>query len=253
MEDKKIRVTIWNEFRHEKSNATCASLYPNGMHEAIAEYLRKDPSLSVRTATLDEPDHGLTQEVLDQTDVLTWWGHAAHGQVRDDIVDRVQARVLKGMGLIVLHSGHCSKIFRRLMGTSCLLRWRDEAEKERVWVVKPAHPIAQGVGPCFELPKTEMYGEHFDIPDPDDLIFVSWYEGGEVFRSGATWTRGLGKIVYFAPGHEVYPIYYDKNVLRVIGNAVRWATFAGNDSATESHAKNTPPFEAIKGEKGATR
>lgn len=245
MADRKINVTIWNEFRHEKSNATCMQLYPNGMHEAIADYLRKDPELSVRTATLDEPDHGLTQDVLDQTDVLTWWGHMAHGQVRDDIVDRIQARVLAGMGLIVLHSGHCSKIMRRMMGTGCMLRWREAAEKERVWVVKPGHPITKGIGPYIELPNSEMYGEHFDIPDPDELIFVSWYEGGEVFRSGAAWTRGLGKIFYFSPGHEVYPIYHNPDVLKVIGNAVHWTAFDGNVTVAQYHAANTPPLEKL--------
>ncbi len=248
MSNRQIRVTVWNEYRHEKTNATCKSIYPNGMHEAIAEHLRKDPSFSVRTATLDEPEHGLTQEVLDSTDVLTWWGHTAHGEVRDEIVDRVQARVLDGMGLIVLHSGHMSKIFRKLMGTTCLLRWREADEKVRIWVVKPSHPIAQGIGPYIEMPNEEMYGEHFDIPDPDDLIFVSWFEGGEVFRSGCAWSRGLGKVFYFSPGHEVYPVYHNEQILRVITNAVRWTAFNGNESVLPFHGAMCEPLEKI-GEK----
>jgi trehalose utilization protein len=240
-----IRVTVWNEFLHEKSNATSKKIYPNGMHEAIAGYLRKQKGLTVRTATLDEDEHGLTEQVLAETDVLTWWGHRAHNDVRDDVVDRVQQRVLEGMGLLVLHSGHVSKIFRRMMGTGCQLRWREAAERERIWVANPAHPIARGLGPYIELPNTEMYGEHFDIPEPDELVFISWFEGGEVFRSGATWVRGHGKVVYFRPGHETYPIYHDQQVLKVIENAVRWAAFDGNAEVRPYYGKRCDPLEEL--------
>ncbi|HET6454694.1 MAG TPA: ThuA domain-containing protein [Armatimonadota bacterium] len=220
----KIRVTVWNEFRHEKhADHPASTIYPDGMHEAIASHLRKLPDLEVRTATLDEPEHGLTEKVLAETDVLIWWAHMAHGQVKDEIVDRVHARVLGGMGLIPLHSGHFSKIFKKLMGTTCNLIWREADEKERLWVVDPAHQIAEGVGEYFELPQEEMYGERFDIPQPDELVFISWFQGGEVFRSGCCWHRGKGKIFYFRPGHESYPTYKDPNVLKVIENAVRWA------------------------------
>ena len=219
-----IRITVWNEFRHEKSSPKVAAIYPNGMHETIAEFLRKQPDFEVRTATLDEPEHGLTQEVLDNTDVLTWWGHMAHGEVSDEIVERVYKRVMEGMGLIVLHSGHASKIFRKLMGTNTgNLRWREDGDMARLWVMDLAHPIVQGQEDHFDLPIEETYGEHFDIPKPDDLIFVSWIPGGEVFRSGCTWHRGLGRIFYFQPGHESCPSYHDKNVQLVITNAVRWA------------------------------
>ncbi len=243
---KQIRVTVWNEFRHEQKNEVCRALYPQGMHAVIAAALQQDPQLSVRTATLDEPEHGLTTEVLDQTDVLTWWGHLAHHEVSDEIVDRVQQRVLAGMGLIVLHSGHFAKVFKRLMGTSCSLRWREAAEKERLWVVNPSHPIAAGFGPYIELPQTEMYGEHFDIPAPDDLVFVSWFEGGEVFRSGCCFNRGLGKIFYFRPGHETYPIYHNAEVMQVIRNAVHWAAFAGNDAVIPFYGKCCEPLEPLK-------
>ncbi len=235
-----IRVTVWNEFRHEKEKDAVKSIYPDGMHEAIAAYLRQQPGLAVRTATLDEPEHGLTEEVLAETDVLTWWGHAAHAEVQDEIVDRVQARILDGMGLIVLHSGHFSKIFKHMMGTSCALKWREVAEKERLWVVNPVHPITQGLGPYIELPHTEMYGEPFDIPTPDKVIFISWFAGGEVFRSGATWTRGKGKIFYFRPGHETFPIFHNPEILKVIENAVRWAAFAGSAAVDMSVAKVEP-------------
>lgn len=218
-----IRVTVWNEFRHEKIHEEVARVYPNGIHNAIAEYLKKQPDIEVRTATLDEPEHGLTQEVLDNTDVLIWWGHMAHNEVKDEVVERVYNRVLNGIGLIVLHSGHLSKIFRKLMGTSCMLKWREAGEKERIWVVEPGHPIAEGLGEYFEIPHTEMYGERFDIPKPDELVFISWFAGGEVFRSGCCFYRGKGKIFYFRPGHETFPIYYQPEVQKVIYNAVKWA------------------------------
>lgn len=222
-----IRVTIWNEGRHEQSNRAAQALYPKGLHGALAEYLAGRPGMRVRTALLDQPDHGLTDAVLEETDVLTWWGHMAHGDVRDEIVDRVHQRVLQGMGLVVLHSGHFSKIFKRLMGTSGSLRWREANETERIWVVNPFHPIAAGLPPFVEL-REEMYGEFFDIPEPDELVFVSWFEGGEVFRSGCTWHRGKGKVFYFRPGHETYPTYHNPQVLKIIENGVRWAVFAGN-------------------------
>tara|TARA_B100001123_G_scaffold412790_1_gene510446 strand:- start:4687 stop:5523 length:837 start_codon:yes stop_codon:yes gene_type:complete len=217
-----IRVTVWNEYRHEIDSAEIAKIYPNGIHGAIKSHLSSVPGLTVRTATLDQPEHGLSEQVLSETDVLIWWGHMAHGEVSDDVVDRVQQRVLDGMGLVVLHSGHLSKIFKKLMGTSCWLKWREADEKERLWVVQPSHPIAEGVGEYFEIESSEMYGEHFDIPTPDDLIFVSWFEGGEVFRSGCTFHRGAGKIFYFRPGHETLPIYHHPTVLKVIQNGVRW-------------------------------
>jgi len=219
----KIRVTVWNEGRHEKTNAEIAKIYPEGMHAAIAKYLKTQPGMEVRTATLDEPEHGLTDEVLAKTDVMTWWGHMAHHEVKDEIVEKVYNRVLDGMGLICLHSAHFSKIFRKLMGTTCNLKWREIGEKERIWVVEPGHPIAEGLGEYIELEHTEMYGERFDIPAPDTLVFVSWFQGGEVFRSGCCYHRSKGKVFYFRPGHESYPIYHDANVLKVIANAVRWA------------------------------
>lgn len=222
--EKKINVVVWNEFRHEKLNEKCRAVYPEGIHSAIAEGLNADGAFNVECAWLDKDDeHGLSQELLDRTDVLMWWGHRAHPEVKDEIVERVQKRVLEGMGLIVLHSGHKSKIFMKLMGTTCNLKWRQVGERERIWTIEPAHLIAAGLPECFTLPHTEMYGERFDIPTPKDVVFITWYEGGEVFRSGVTFERGYGRIFYFAPGHETYPIFYDPNIRRVIANAAKWA------------------------------
>ncbi len=233
-----IRVTVWNEFRHEKTEPKVAAIYPNGIHNAIAGFLKTNEDISVRTATLDEPEHGLTEQVLEETDVLLWWGHMAHHLVSDEIVERVYNRVMQGMGLVVLHSGHASKIFRRLMGTNThKLRWREDGEMVRLWVMDYAHPIAEGLGDYFELPIEETYGEHFDIPKPDDLIFVSWVPGGEVFRSGCCWHRGQGRVFYFQPGHETCPSYYDANVQRVIVNAVRWAYRPSVKMPTVDHTR----------------
>ena len=219
----KLRVTVWGENVHERENPIVAEIYPDGMHRTIADAISKDGDCEVRTATLHDPEHGLTDDVLENTDVLVWWGHAAHGKVADEVVERVLARVWQGMGFIALHSSHYSKPFMRLMGTSCSIIWREAGEKERLWVCNPAHPIARGIDRYFEIENVEMYGEPFAVPTPEEIVFISWFEGGEVFRSGCTWKRGNGKIFYFRPGHEAYPIYYNKNVRIVLRNAVRWA------------------------------
>jgi len=221
--NSKTNVLVWGEFRHEKKKPQVAAIYPDSMHETIAGFLRNDLDLDVSTAWLDQPEHGLGGNALEKTDVLIWWGHAAHEEVSDDVVARVRRRVLEGMGLIVLHSGHHSKIFRSLMGTTCSLKWRQATDKERLWNIAPHHPITEGIGDYFEIPIEEMYGEPFGIPTPDELIFISWFTGGEVFRSGATWQRGNGKVFYFRPGHETYPTFHQPKVQRVISNAVRWA------------------------------
>ncbi|OUS72714.1 trehalose utilization protein ThuA [Paenibacillus sp. MY03] len=238
-----VKVTVWNEFLHEKIHDEVKTVYPDGIHEALAKGLAAS-DIELATATLEEPEHGLTEERLNNTDVLIWWGHMGHDKVEDAIVDRVQQRVLEGMGLIVLHSGHFSKIFKKLMGTGCDLKWREANEKERIWVVNPAHPIAAGLPEYITLDHEEMYGEHFDIPAPDELIFVSWFEGGEVFRSGCTFSRGQGKIFYFRPGHETFPTYYNPQILQVIQNGIRWAA---PSRAAAPVRGNHQPLEPIGG------
>jgi trehalose utilization protein len=239
-----IRALVWNENQHEQKNELVQSLYPSGIHGAIASALEEGGGIEVRTATLDEPEHGLTSARLAETDVLLWWGHAAHGRVEDAIVERVQQRVWEGMGLIVLHSGHFSKIFKRLMGTPCSLSWREAGEVERLWVVNPNHPIAAGLPPCFEIEHEEMYGEPFTVPEPLETVFISWFEGGEVIRSGLTFQRGAGRIFYFRPGHEAYPTYHDAMVRKVLVNAVRWAFNPAPAWTSVGDAPNTPADKA---------
>jgi trehalose utilization protein len=217
-----IKVTIFNEFRHEKQKESIRAIYPDGIHGAIKAGI-EDEEILVRTVTLDDPECGLTQEVLDDTDVLLWWGHMAHHEVPDEVAQRVRDAVHSGMGAIFLHSGHHSKPFRLLMGTPCNLTWREDGDYELVWVVNPAHPIAQGIGRFIHLEHVETYGEPFSIPEPDELVFIGSYEGGEVFRSGCCWQRGNGRVFYFQPGHETYPIYHQPEIIKVIKNAIHWA------------------------------
>ncbi|HVA91575.1 MAG TPA: ThuA domain-containing protein [Chloroflexota bacterium] len=237
-----IQVTVWNENIHDREDPRTQAVYPHGLHGAIADALRANlgDQASVRTATLEQPEHGLTDEVLAATDVLTWWGHVGHKQVEDAVVDRIQRRVLAGMGLIVLHSGHESKPFQRLMGTSCALRWREAEDREIVWTVNPNHPIAAGVPRAIVLPRHEMYGEYFDIPQPDELVFISSFSGGEVFRGGCCFRRGQGRIFYFSPGHETYPIYYDPHIGRVLANAVQWAAEGARNGYETAVSQNAP-------------
>ena len=219
---QQLRITVWNEYIHEVNNKVVADIYPEGIHGALAAALEKRTGATVRTATLrQDAEHGLSQEVVDTTDVMLWWGHVAHNEVSEEVVQRVQQAVLAGMGLIVLHSGHNARVFHRLMGTNCSLKWREADEKERLWNIAPGHPIMRGVPEYFELPQEEMYGERFDIPEPAELLALSWFQGGEVFRSLCTWRRGHGTVVYFRPGHETFPTYHDDNVLTILANAAR--------------------------------
>lgn len=225
---EKTRVTVWNEYLHEVQYEEVAKVYPKGIHGCIADFLQ-NAGMDVRTATLRMEGHGLSEEILENTDVLIWWGHMAHHEVADATVDMVHRHItLRGMGLIVLHSGHASKIFQKICGTdSSLLKWREAGEKEIMWVTDPGHPIVQGLPEKIEIPHEEMYGEHFNIPQPEEQVLVSWFEGGEVFRSGCCFRRGKGKIFYLRPGHETFPVYHMPLIQQLIINAVGWAS-AGN-------------------------
>lgn len=241
-----IRTVVWGENIHEHTNAVVGGLYPQGMHTTIAQALSRDPDISASTATLQEAEHGLSQARLDETDVLLWWGHKDHGAVSDEIVERVAKRVYEGMGLIVLHSGHFSKPFKRLMGTPCALKWREAGERERIWTVNPGHPIASGIPEQFVLENEEMYGEFFSVPEPLETVFISWFAGGEVFRSGLTWRRGAGNIFYFRPGHETYPTYHNPTIQQVLINAVRWAYNPQAALKGVHDAPNVPVEQALE-------
>lgn len=216
-----IRVTIWNEYIHEQEIPAIGAVYPKGIHGAIKEFLSREQDITVKTATLQEPECGLTEGVLRDTDVLIWWGHTKHEAVPDEVCQRVCRHVLAGMGLIALHSAHLAKPLRKLLGTTMSLQWKDDDE-ELLYCTAPAHPIAAGVAYPVHLPQEELYGEYFDIPKPEEVVFTGWFRGGAVFRSGVIFTRGYGKIFYFQPGHEAYPIYHHRDIQRIITNAVRY-------------------------------
>ena len=219
----KIRVTIWNEFRHEKTNARAMELYPNGIHATIGEFLSKEDDIEVTLAALDDPDQGLPDEVLENTDVLVWWGHMAHGEVNDALVEKIRQRVYAGkMGFCPVHSAHHSKPFKAILGCTGNLSWGAD-QKELIWNLCPTHPIAAGIPDHFELELEEMYGEPFYIPTPDELIFGGWFEHGNMMRSGCTFRRGAGKIFYFQPGHESCRSFYNPYVRRILQNGVHWA------------------------------
>lgn len=219
-----INVTVWNEYRHEIAEEHVRKIYPDGMHNAIADFLKTEDDITVRTVTLDQENCGITDELLEWTDVMLWWGHWAHDEVPDSIAQKVHNAVLDGMGIIFLHSGHYSKPFKFLMGTRCGLGgWRLPGEKARMWVTDMSHPIVQGIGRYLDVEKEEMYSEPFEIPNPEQVLFITAYENSEVLRSGCCWHRQNGKIFYFQPGHEEYPVFYQKEIQTVIKNAVRWA------------------------------
>ncbi|MBP3452625.1 MAG: ThuA domain-containing protein [Clostridia bacterium] len=219
---KPLRVTVWNEFVHERELPEIRAVYPEGIHGCLRSFLEKEQDITVRCVTLDMPNQGITQELLDNTDVLIWWSHARQEDITDETVRLVRNAVHSGMGLVALHSAHFSRIMRDLLGTTMTLHWR-HGDREKLWCIDPTHPIAQGVPACIDIPEEEMYGECFDIPRPDDIIFIGWFAGGQVFRSGVTFTRGRGKIFYFQPGHEEAPVYQHPDIQRIIINAVRWA------------------------------
>ena len=236
---------IYNEFVHEIKDEKVKAIYPDGIHMAIKSFLEKDMAIAnISCATLEDHKETLSMEALKETDVLIWWGHMRHKEVDDEVVARVTRRVLDGMGLIVLHSGHASKPFQALLGTDThMLRWREADERVRVWNIARNHPICRGISETFAIPADETYGEPFGIPTPDELIFISWFQGGDVFRSGCTWQRGAGKIFYFQSGHETFPVYYQKEVQLVITNAIKWACPIERHCVVDRGGPNTPALE----------
>ena len=257
LRNTRLSVVVWNEHVQERNNPAIYANYPEGLHTVIAQALRRTPGtgakalpVDVSTATLDEPEHGLSEARLQTCDVLIWWGDVAHEEVSDEVVQRIHRRVLEGMGLIVLHAGYSSKIFRRLLGTSCTVKRRAKDERERLWIVAPSHPIAAGLSERFELPVEETYGESFDVAQPDSTVFISWFEGGEVFRSGCCWERGYGRLFYFRPGNIGHPTFHNVNVQRVLANAVQWVAprfrFNAIDIAPVNAAAASQPVDERK-------
>ncbi|GGA37183.1 ThuA domain-containing protein [Paenibacillus physcomitrellae] len=228
-----IRITVFCE-HHQDRYEPVKSVYPDGIHAAIAAAFAEEPGFQITIATQDMPSHGLTNEVLECTDVLIWWSHIDNHLLDDTVANEVCRRVVRdGMGFIALHSASFSKPWQRMLGIEYeagewgRFRTMPKGEKERLWVVAPGHPICEGLGDFIEIPQDEMYGEPMLIPEPDKLLFIAWWEGGEVCRSGTLFERGRGKIFGFTPGHEEFPIYHQSEIRRVLRNAVRFLAPAG--------------------------
>lgn len=236
-----IRVLVWNEFCHEKQEERVRAVYPDGIHRAIADFLGREEDIEVECATLDDENCGISAERLERTDVLLWWGHVAHDRVPDSVAVLVRDAVNSGMGLIALHSAHHSKPFCSLLGTPADLTWRESGDSEILWVTDPSHPITRGIDRFFRLEHEETYGEPFIVPEPEKVLLIGSYSGGEVFRSGILWQRGYGKIFYFQPGHETFPTYYNRDVQTLLLNAVRFL-------APTYRAKPTCPHVRMAGD-----
>lgn len=238
---KKIKVVVWNEFRHEKRSEKVAAIYPNGLHAVIKEFLDEDSELEVSLAALDDADCGLPDERLEDTDVLVWWGHMAHGDVPDELVTKIRDRVYEGkLGFVALHSAHHSKPFKAIVGTNGNLTW-GRNQKEIIWNLMPSHQIAEGIPDHFTLESEELYSEPFYIPQPDALVFGAWFEDGNIMRAGACFNRGAGKVFYFQPGHETCRSFFNPHVQRVIKNAIHWARPTVSYEVDHGCIKQTAP------------
>jgi trehalose utilization protein len=104
----------------------------------------------------------------------------------------------------------------------CFPAFRNDGEPSTLITKNPYHPIAKGLPPTFKIPLTEMYDEPFHIPNPDEVIFEETWETGEWFRSGLIWNMGGGKVFYFRPGHETYPVFKQDKIIQVLANACEW-------------------------------
>ena len=198
-------------------------VHPQGIHMTLKSIFDECDDMAVRTVTMDMPEFGFSQEVLDDTDVLVLWAHLAHEKITDEIAERIKNRVHEGMGFLCLHSAHQCKPLHKLIGVSTIPKWRME-DACKIYCIEPNHPIAKDIPDMFELEAEQVYCEPFDITTPDELVFVTWYQGGELLRSGCCWERENGRIFYFQPGHETCKSYYDVNVRQILKNAVRWAS-----------------------------
>ncbi|MFH1372026.1 MAG: ThuA domain-containing protein [Planctomycetota bacterium] len=215
-------VVVWSEGTAPKN------VYPNDICGAIAEGLKELKDWDVVEARLSDPNQGLPDELLNRADVLIWWGHKKHNQVRDGLVDKIVSRVKdEGMGFISLHSSHFARPNIKLMGTPC--SWKEylgDSNTLKITVKDPNHPIARGVED-FTIYHDERYSEPYAVPQPLAVVFEGTYTldngGTDTSRQGLTWEIGKGRVFYFQPGHETNPVFFDPNIRRIISNAVEWA------------------------------
>jgi trehalose utilization protein len=236
--NKGINVLVWDE---QQDVQVKSGAYKNFLGNAVAEFLSKTDGLQVVSANINEPDQGLADDRIAAADVVVWWGHVRHKDVNDSKVESIVAKVKAGKaGFVALHSAHYSKPFKNLMGTNCGFKKVDANKNEgfvqHLRVVSPMHPIAKGVKD-FDIPKTEIYGEPFEVPMPDAIVLYGHWDTGDSFPDVCCWTVGGkgvssaaakaanpgGRVVYFRPGHETFPIFHQPEVQRVVTNCVLWA------------------------------
>lgn len=220
-----MNITIFNEYHPNEHTGKAEKNYPGGIHIALKSIFESQ-EYDVVTATQEQACNGLTDEILDNTDVLLWWSKNWDNELLNSVADKVVSRIREGMGAVFLHSAKNSKPFLRLTGTTSAtapVSWKEPGESERLFVVSPAHPIAEGIPSGYVIPNEEPYCEYFDIPKPDDIVFLGGFGNGMCIRAGVTFTRGAGKIFFFQPGHDSFPVYNDKVIRRIILNAVNWA------------------------------
>lgn len=220
MSQESVNALVWSEGTEPED------VYPRGVRGPIADYLSEETDIEARTRSIEDEDQGVSGDDLEWADVILWWGHLRHDDVTDETVDRIEEHVREnGVGFVSLHSAHYARPYKRLIGMSGDLgghRLTDD-ESEYVEVCAPDHPIAEGVDD-FTLPEVEMFGEPYDIPEPETVVLHSEYsEGDEEFRSGVTFEFGEGRGFYLRPGHEEFEIYLDDNIQRIVTNATRWA------------------------------
>ncbi|MDR0426377.1 MAG: ThuA domain-containing protein [Clostridiales bacterium] len=239
-----MKIALFVEMAPGMRAGECREAYPEGMQNCLKAMLE---AAGHRVTLVEQDENGdgaAMAAAVGDADVAYWWGHGLHQKVSDAAADAVVRAVWRGMGLVCLHSSHLSKPFLRLIGTDGTLCWREAGENERLWVVDPAHPIAAGLPPTVEIEREEMYGEPFGIPQPDELVFLGWYKGGEVFRSGCVFRRGRGKVFYFQPGHETYPNYKLPDVRRILLNAAEYLRCPAK-AAADAECPCVPPKETL--------
>jgi trehalose utilization protein len=245
---KRRTILVWSEGTAPKE------VFPNDINGAVAAGLAKLRGYTVKTASITDPEQGVSQAALDETDVLIWWGHQRHGQVSDEAVQRIVARVKDGgMGIIFLHSAHFAKPLKAVLGSSgAWSAYVNDRSTHRITVADTKHPIARGVRD-FVIPKEERYEEPFIVPEPEAVVFDGYYESTKTnARQGLCWTIGKGRVFYFRPGHEEFPIFFMPEVRRILRNAALWCArdeagiWEDNDpAAPAARATNEPPLALI--------
>lgn len=222
LDKKERKVVVWSEGTAPKT------VYPYDVNTAIAEGLQPLKDWQIITASITDPDQGLSDDLLNSTSVLIWWGHQKHGDVKDELVAKIVRRVKEGgMGFIATHSAHYSKPLKALLGTNCGWKYyTDDGARVDLIVKSPKHPIAKGVK-NFTVPKTERYGDPFEVPPAETVVFDGIYTlpngTKENAQQGMTWSVGKGRVFYFQPGHESYPIYFQEEIRHIFRNGVQWA------------------------------